>query len=358
MTLRLATYNVEWFNALFDDIGFLLEDNEPSARHQITRSAQITALGVVFNALNADGVMIIEGPDQGTERSSVRALENFAMRFALRARKAVHGYTSDTAQEIVFLYDPDVLAVTLVPRGSPATEPGELGGASDAPRFDTSRFDTSRQTIPGGAATYMAQGQGPSTRFSKPPLELAVTWGQKSLRLIGVHAKSKAAHGRLSQDEFIKVSLENRRKQLAECAWIRARAVADLKSDHSVLIMGDFNDGPGLDTYESVFGKSGIEIVLGLDAPQNQQFYDPHAASALDRKPRITPTTARFWLAPQQRFFQALLDFIMVSPDVAKTKPIWRIWHPLNDPQMTPHLQNALLVASDHFPVTIELNWD
>jgi hypothetical protein len=30
--LRLATYNVEWFNALFDDDGDLLADDAPSAR--------------------------------------------------------------------------------------------------------------------------------------------------------------------------------------------------------------------------------------------------------------------------------------------------------------------------------------
>jgi hypothetical protein len=30
--MRLATWNVEWFNALFDAAGGLLEDAEPSGR--------------------------------------------------------------------------------------------------------------------------------------------------------------------------------------------------------------------------------------------------------------------------------------------------------------------------------------
>ena len=45
------------------------------------------------------------------------------------------------------------------------------------------------------------------------------------------------------------------------------------------------------------------------------------------------------------------------SPDLAATAPDWRIWHPVNDPGVTevPELADALLSASDHFPVTIDL---
>jgi len=38
--MRLATYNVEWFDALFDDDGNLLDDGEWSARHDVTRDPQ------------------------------------------------------------------------------------------------------------------------------------------------------------------------------------------------------------------------------------------------------------------------------------------------------------------------------
>ncbi len=39
---RIATYNVEWFNALFDDEGRLLDDGW-SARQNVRRHAQIEA---------------------------------------------------------------------------------------------------------------------------------------------------------------------------------------------------------------------------------------------------------------------------------------------------------------------------
>lgn len=342
--LRLATYNVAWFNALFDDAGGLLKDDAPSSRYKVSRCDQLSALGTVFSALDADGVMIIEAPDTNGKRSTVTALETFAHAYGLRARKALIGFPSDTEQEIAFLFDPDRLAARHDPQGGPSTR----HGATLAPRFD-------------GTFHYDLDADQPSEtiRFSKPPLELAVTTsGGTALRVIGVHAKSKNPHGAVGREAEIRLSIENRRKQLAQCLWLRARVEEHLKAGDSLLVLGDFNDGPGIDEYEQVFGRSGIEIVLGPSLDPAMALTDPHAAMALQSKVGLTPTSARFYLAPQKRFFEAMLDFIMVSPALAATHPDWRIWHPLNDPQIlkVPDLQRALLQASDHFPVTIDLS--
>ncbi|MDB5660065.1 MAG: endonuclease [Cypionkella sp.] len=340
--LRLACYNVEWFNALFDDRGRLLDDDGPSARYQVNRGKQLAALGVVFNALDADAVMIIEAPDTNAHRSTVTALEAFAAKYGLRTRRAMIGYTSDTEQEIAFLYDPDKLSAQHDPLGDPAPSHGAPG----APRFDSQlRLDLN------------GDGIDDLVRFSKPPLELAVTTaGGHKLRLIGVHAKSKAPHGATNDAAYKRISIENRRKQLAECLWLRARVDRQLAAGDSVIVLGDFNDGPGLDEFEKLFGRSGIEIVLGQGSDR-VPLHDPNAEMALNETNALAPSTARFWLQPQQRLFEALLDFIMVSPDLAAMKPSWRIWHPFNDPGVlaAPGLSDALLSASDHFPVTLDL---
>ena len=331
--IRLATYNVEWMNALFDDAGGLLLDVERSARHNTTRAAQLAALGQVFTALDADGVMIIEAPDTSRTRSTLRALESFARHFRLRTRRAVTGFTSATEQEIAFLYDPDILTVHHDPQSSDHT-----------PRFDRStRLDID------------TDGVAETVTFSKPPLELQVQVAGRTLRLIGVHAKSKAPHGRMSDREFARTSVENRRKQLAECTWIRARAVGHLRAGDSLIVLGDFNDGPGIDMYERSFGQSGVEVALGLTDPPALHLTDANALMAL--RPGLHPTSARFWLAPRQSYFEALLDFIMLSPDLAALGPAWHIWHPFNDPRVTetPGLSQAILTASDHFPVTLDL---
>lgn len=341
--LRLATYNVEWFNNLFDDHGRLLDDNGSSARYQVTRGEQLAALGIVFTALDADGILIIEAPDTNGKRSTVKALERFAATMGLRARKALIGYPSETEQEIAFLYDPDRLTVRHDPQGTPATS----HGSTEAPRFDTTfRYDLDADNI------------SETIRFSKPPLELAITTAQgRELRVIGVHAKSKNPYGAVGREAQIRLSIENRRKQLAQCLWLRQRVEDHLRAGESLVVLGDFNDGPGIDEFEKLFGHSGVEIVLGTTPDPALHLTDPHAAMALQSRVGLAPTTARFYLAPQKRFFEALLDFVMVSPDLAARNPDWRIWHPFNDPAVmaVPELREALLQASDHFPVTVDL---
>lgn len=87
--MRIATYNVEWFSSLFDDQNQLLMDDGWSGRQGVTRAQQLEAVGTVFTALDADAVMVVEAPDQGSKRDTVLALERFAAAFELRANKAV-----------------------------------------------------------------------------------------------------------------------------------------------------------------------------------------------------------------------------------------------------------------------------
>ncbi|MDQ2088332.1 endonuclease/exonuclease/phosphatase family protein [Marimonas arenosa] len=339
--MRIATYNVEWFNNLFDDDGHLLMDDGWSGRQDVTRAQQTEALGLVFTALDADAVMVIEAPDHNGKRATVPALEEFASAFSLRARRAIVGFENDTQQEIALLYDPDALSARHDPLGD---ETGKKG-SFEAPRFDSVfRIDLD------------IDATEDLVRFSKPPLELALeTRGGFAFRMIGVHLKSKAPHGARSRNEIMKLSIQNRRKQLAQAIWLRQRIAEHLAQNTPLVVLGDLNDGPGLDEYEGLFGRSSVEIVMGeSDGPP---LYDPHARQALLRRIGARPSTARFFLPERNRYLQALLDYIMVSPDLADRKPVWRIWHPLDDPDCfkLPELHDALLVASDHFPVTLDI---
>ena len=333
--LRLATWNVAWFNALFDDAGHALRDGGRGGRHGVTRGEQLDAIAVVLRGLDADAIMVIEAPDTRGPRSTVTALQGFARAAGLRAKAALIGFPSETDQEIAFLFDPDRLQARHDPQGS-----------ATVPRFDqTFRYDLDTDTAP------------ETIRFPKPPLELAVTASGHHLRLIGVHAKSKAPYGARSRDEAMRIGIDNRRKQLAQCLWLRERVVAHLAAGDDLIVLGDLNDGPGLDEYERLFGRSGVEVVLGQDAEPALRLHDPHAAMALSRRVGLSPTTARFFLKEQGRYFEALLDFVMVSPGLAARAPVWRIWHPFNDPAISrvPALHQALMAASDHFPVTLDI---
>ncbi|MGH1367585.1 MAG: endonuclease/exonuclease/phosphatase family protein [Maritimibacter sp.] len=340
--MRIATYNVEWFDALFDDEGTPLEDTGWSARYNVTRAQQLEALGIVFTALDADAVMIIEAPDDNRKRSTVRALEHFARLYGLRARKAIIGFRNATQQEIALLFDPDVFGAMHDPLGA---QTGKKG-ASDAPRFDgTFRLDLN------------IDAQPDVVTFSKPPLEIALEHleTKRILRLIGVHVKSKAPHGAQTPEDVMRLAIENRRKQMAQCIWLRQRVEDHLNAGDSLMVLGDFNDGPGLDKYEKLFGRSGVEIVLGEEG--HVALRDPHARMALGQRVGAMPVTARFFNREDKRYFQVLLDYIMLSPDLCATHPKWRIWHPFDDKicYETLELREALLTASDHFPVTVDL---
>lgn len=333
--MRLATYNVEWFANLFDEHDHLIVDDGWSGRRDVTRAQQAEALGVVFSALDADAVLVVEAPNTGRSQSTVRALEHFAAAFELRARRAVMGFANDTHQEIALLFDPDILTAQHDPVGHTVGDP-------EAPRFDSSfRIDLD------------VDATEDIVRFSKPPLELAITTGQGSaLRLIGAHLKSKAPHGARNRDAAMRLSIANRRKQLAQAIWLRRRIDRHIDDGDAVILMGDLNDGPGLDEYEHLFGRSSVEILLGDD------LYDPHARRALQRRLGAHPTTARFRRHEGNGYLQALLDYIMLSPGLMSRRPAWRIWHPFDDAQCweMADLRQALLRASDHFPVSLDID--
>ncbi len=330
--LRLATYNVEWFNSLFNDDGNLLEDGGWSGRWDVTRGDQIEALGAVFRAMDADAIMVIEAPDTSRRRKTQDALSSFATRFELRTRAVLTGFANDTQQEIALLYDPDWINAIHRPLSNPA-----------APQFDRSF-----------AVDLDYDARPDRIQWSKPPLEVTLTaQGYRPMSLIGVHAKSKGAPAEGTPDHQMRIHIDNRRKQLAQCVWLRGRVDQLLAQDKSVVVMGDFNDGPGLDEYEALFGRSSVEIVLGEG--EAVPLFDPHARLALSGRITAQPATARF--QHDGVYLSALLDYIMVSPDLAAQKPRWTIWHPFDTPACFANdaLRDALLTASDHFPVTLDL---
>ncbi|AJE48078.1 endonuclease/exonuclease/phosphatase family protein [Celeribacter indicus] len=345
--MRIVTYNVEWFDNLFDDAGRPQADGRWSARHNITREMQLEALGIVFTALDADAVMVIEAPDTNSRRDTRRALEQFADWAGLRAVAVEMGFVNDTQQEIALLYDPLVLSARHDPMGAPEG----LGTGLEPPMFNSVYrldLDTDRQRE--------------EVRFSKPPLELAVTHLATgfAFRMIGAHLKSKAPHGARRHDDVIRISIENRRKQLAQAIWLRERVEGHLAAGEPMIVLGDFNDGPGLDTYEGLFGRSALEIVMGRDGPEvppEMRLHDPNAAEALSRRGNLGPTSARFYIDKERRYLAALLDYVMLSQELA-AGAAWRIWHPFDDPVCyeTPELHQALLTASDHFPVSVDVD--
>ena len=362
---RLCAYNVEWFEELFDDQNRLRADAAPSRREGVSRARQAEAVAHMLRTIDADAVLIVEAPNTTarTGRLATTALENFSAHFGLRQRAAITGFESVTDQELALLFDPDRLSARHDPRGVRLTE-----AAADHPPL-AQPFDAllppSERPAPAprfdGVFPVDIDGDGRTDLhvFSRPPLEAVIeTATGARFRLIGVHAKSKAPYGAKDEDDAMRIALMNRRKQLAQCVWLRMRAEEHLRAGEDFVILGDFNDGPGLDAYERRFGRSGVDLVMGDADEPEMRLVNPYIRARWSPQYGWRPTTARFYDWRNARFHEALLDFIMLSPGfAARTKPNWRIWHPFDDAHCfaDAQLQAALLDGSDHFPVSVDL---
>jgi len=348
--LRLACYNIAWFARLFDQRNRLVDDQEWSALRNVTRFRQAEAIAEVLRRVDADCIAITEAPNSGRRQSCVAALHVFAQRFGLRQRSAMIGFANPTEQEIALLFDPDRIGAEHAPIGEVLKDATARSG--ELP-FGSPRFDS---VFP---ADLDREGVIELHRFSKPPLEAVVTdrAADLSFRLIAVHLKSKGPNVAGSPEARHRRGLENRAKQFAQATWLRARLDEHLAAGEAIVALGDFNDGPGLDELERVNGRSSVELVTGDPARPEAMMAHPFTRQRMAAS-GAHAATARFYRDENDSYLNALIDFIMLSPELAaQTRPVWRIWHPFNDAECSADetLHRALLDASDHFPVSVDL---
>lgn len=329
--MRLMSYNIEWFDDHFAPDNTLL--STPASQKKFDGVAAVIA------GIDPDLIGITEGPNTTTTtgmRDTVAALENFAAAKGLRQRRAMIGFPSAGRQEIALLYDPDTV--------TPKHDPGGRSGHKTNPRFNEA-FQSDSD----------ADGIRELYKHYRPPLEarIARADGGADFWVIVVHAKSKGIFSAMDRVHFERVSDRNRRKLFAECASIRLRVEEWLAKDRPVVVMGDVNDGPGFDFYESRFGRSAVELIMG----------DPYAPDDMLRyypgRPKFKqfgwePSTARFKDRFTGDLVNALIDHIMASHHLTPmTDTPTLIWNPYQLDAAEP-LKSALHAGSDHFPVTFD----
>lgn len=190
----------------------------------------------------------------------------------------------------------------------------------------------------------------------RKPLEAVfeIGSGGPQLRFILVHAKSKGVFSVADFHNYQKISLANRKRLVGQAHKLRERLDQLIKADNPlpVVVMGDMNDGPGLDPFEKMVGISFVETVMG-------SVFDPtgifHNAQS-DIKKKKALWTANFSDPIVKQLFgkkhRLWLDHILLSPDmlvqdeehppkVRYVEGSGKIWHTKKKNQE----------ASDHFPV-------
>ena len=332
MPLRLCAYNIEWFNHLFN------KDN--TLRSGSDEQKKINAIANVLLQINPDFAGIIEAPNTSADgqESTVIKLENFAQSTNLPLNKAVTGYISGGTQEIAILYNPNKLTVT--------HDPGGVSNSKGNPPFDGELFyDTDNDRI---KEVY---------KYYRPPLEALVTINNTGtkFKVIVAHTKSKGIFNNMDMLHWERESRRNRLKLFAECEWIRRRVEEWLKSGDEVVVMGDINDGPGMDYYEFKYGRSAVETIIG------DIFKPDQLLRNFTGRPKWTskgwkPSSARFKDRMTETYVNVLIDHILVSSGISVvTNSPYKIWNPFENDEAK-SFKNDLLKASDHFPVTLDLD--
>jgi endonuclease/exonuclease/phosphatase family metal-dependent hydrolase len=333
MPIRLCSYNIEWFNHLFNKDNTLKNGSDEQKR--------INAIAGVLSRLDPDFVGIVEGPNtsKSTTESTVTKLENFAQHASLSANKALIGYPSAGTQEISILYNPEKLIVEHSPGGDSTSKSN--------PPFDGEFFyDTDSDRIKEVYKHY------------RPPLEALVTVKSNNakFRVIVVHTKSKGIFNSMDRLHWERESHRNRLKLFAECEWIRTRVEDFLELNEHVIVMGDINDGPEMDFYELKYGRSAVETMIGDIFEPGQLLHN------FTGKPKWTsrgwkPSTARFKDRITEDYVNVLIDHILVSPGISVVAGSpFSIWNPYENNAAKP-FKNDLVKASDHFPITLDLDY-
>jgi len=332
MSLRICSYNIEWFNHLFST------DN--SLKNGQKERERLTAIKNVLSSIDSDFVGIVEAPNTTKDRqqSTIKKLENFAQFASLRTRKALIGFISKGEQEIAALYDPNKLTVSHDPGGDANLE-------KNPPFNGRFYFDTDDDRIQEVYEHY------------RPPLEahVRVNGTSTEFNVIIAHTKTKGIFSSMDILHWERESMRNRLKLCAECEWIRRRVDEWLDATRDVIVMGDFNDGAGMDFYERRLGRSAMEIVVG-------DIFNPEKIlRSFKSKPKWTkdgwkPSSTRFKDRVTEDYVNVLIDHILVSYNFpGEDSATYRIWNPFED-EDAETLQDDLLKASDHFPVTLDLN--
>ncbi len=334
MDIRVATYNIEWFDECFKSDNTMKDSDEAVEKFEAVKN--------VLSLVNADLITILEAPNTTTttgSQSTIIKLEKFATWAGLETDKAAIGFKSAGKQEIAILYNSNKLSVTHSPGGNSRTKKN--------PPFDGEFFfDTDDDNIKEVYKHY------------RPPFEARVEPLNGSgdvFYVMGVHAKSKGIFGIVDLIHLERESRRNRLKLFGECAWIRRRIEDWLNDGKKFVIMGDINDGPGMDSYEMKYGRSAVEVLMG-------DLFDPEdVLRNYAGRPKWTrygwqPSSTRFKDRITETNVCVLIDHILASPNLLVSgNDAHIIWNPyetegLND------LKEDFRIASDHFPVTLDIS--
>ena len=191
-------------------------------------------------------------------------------------------------------------------------------------------------------------------KWERKPLEVVfkIGTGGPRLRMILVHTKSKGIFSVVDFHDFQKVALANRKRLVGQGHKLRQRLDQLLAAQLPAIVMGDLNDGPGLDPYERMLGRSFVETTMGSVYNPGGIFHNALWWMSMDSQLKKDLWTADFpdpiVSHPLGYRHRVWIDHILLSPDMLKANNTVR--YVTNSGKVAPKDANSRQ-ASDHFPV-------
>jgi len=192
--------------------------------------------------------------------------------------------------------------------------------------------------------------------WEREPLEAVFRLGTDGprLRVILVHTKSKIVASVVDLHSFQKIALANRKKLIAQARRLRGRIETLTRRDDAtpLAVMGDMNDGPGLDAFEKTIGSSFVETAMGSIFEPDQILHNVLHWMAKHRRKKVQNDlwTAEFRdpIVSSRGKHRVWLDHILLSPDLLS--PGGKVRYVEGSGRIG-EKDAAGKEASDHFPV-------
>jgi len=338
--LRICSVNGEWMNDWFTP------DAVPDVdwRAEFTRDGQVNdtqktagRLAAMIRAIDPDVLALEEGPSRPAE---------LALFVKDHLGDDYEFFLGDTGaqQKLALLY-----------------KPGAVDSAQLAPHAQIVDLIEEWEADVNGDAVLDLYG------FTRTPLVVNLVIGGHALQIIVAHTKSNFINrGRglwedpATRQSYIVAALVNRRRISAEGMRIRRYLDGRLAADprDAIIVLGDLNDGPGLDYFEERFITHNVtDIVVGSAfSPERVFTHAQHDVAAADR---YTAIFEDFVPAPEVK--RLLLDHILLSPGLSRAKGLRRIdgSGTVNHVEFEANVVNRAKRRqdrpSDHRPVSVDL---
>jgi endonuclease/exonuclease/phosphatase family metal-dependent hydrolase len=342
--LRVASMNGEWMNSWFTADGtpaaFLSTFKLPGESQSNSTSKTASRLAAVVRAIDADILALQEAPSRKEE------LDLFiSTHLAGPGGPLYAGILGDSggAQKLGLLFKPGSVTASLAPSSGLATLLNEWSADVDGDMV-----------------------LGPYS-FTRRPLVVDVQAGSHQLQVIVMHTKSNFVNqgqalweDPATRQEYVVAALKARRRNATE--GMRARKYMEERitanAGSRIILLGDLNDGPGLDYFEENYLAHNVTDILVGSAFAPELIFQ-HAQHDVPAAKRFTAVFDDF--VENIKGKKLLLDHILLSPALKGTTGLRKvansgtIHHTEYEAQIKNGGKKREDRPSDHRPVSVQL---